>query len=165
MRTDSVNLSSLALAAAEDNIKIYYGSEYVNIKNYKTKSKGAREAHEAIRPTYLDNQEIEGNSSEKRLYELIWKRTIASQMADARLEKTTVTIDISDRKEKFIAEGEVLKFDGFLKVYFESLDERAGGTRERTAAACGIRRELKYKSISAIEKYTYHLRGIRRQAW
>ena len=156
MRTDSVNLSSLALAAAEDNIKRYYGSEYVNIKNYKTKSKGAQEAHEAIRPTYLDNQEIEGNSSEKRLYELIWKRTIASQMADARLEKTTVTIDISDRKEKFIAEGEVLKFDGFLKVYFESLDEEQEEHGNELLPPVESGRELKYKSISAIEKYTYH---------
>ncbi len=123
MRTDSVNLSNTALTAAEETITREFGKDYVNIRNYKTKSKGAQEAHEAIRPTYIGNQFVEGNNTEKRLYELIWKRTIASQMSDARLEKTTATITVSGQKEKFIAEGEVLKFDGFLKVYMESSDD------------------------------------------
>jgi DNA topoisomerase-1 len=125
MRTDSVNLSNTALNAAEEIISREFGKEYVHIRKYKTKSKGAQEAHEAIRPAYLSNAEIEGNAAEKRLYELIRKRTIASQMSDARLEKTTVTISVSGCEEKFIAEGEVMKFEGFLKVYFESKDDEA----------------------------------------
>ncbi|MBN2275627.1 MAG: type I DNA topoisomerase [Bacteroidales bacterium] len=123
MRTDSVNLATTALDAASNVIEKTFGEQYSNRKNYKTKSKGAQEAHEAIRPTHLDKETITGNATEKKLYELIWKRTIASQMSDAQLERTTVTIAISNATEKFIAEGEVLKFDGFLKVYFESSDE------------------------------------------
>jgi DNA topoisomerase-1 len=123
MRTDSVNLSQMALTLAEEEITNTFGKEYVHIRRYTTKSKGAQEAHEAIRPTYLVNKTIEGDSSAKRLYELIWKRTIASQMADAKLEKTTINIDISNRKENFIAQGEVILFDGFLKVYSVSTDD------------------------------------------
>ena len=123
MRTDSVNLSQMALTLAEEEITNTFGKEYVHIRRYTTKSKGAQEAHEAIRPTYLVNKTIEGDSSAKRLYELIWKRTIASQMADAKLEKTTININISTRKENFITQGEVILFDGFLKVYSVSTDD------------------------------------------
>lgn len=123
MRTDSVNLSSLAINTAKQKIEELHGAKYVHIRHYKTNSKGAQEAHEAIRPTYMSNETTDGTSQEQRLYELIWKRTIASQMADAILEKTQVTIAISNDKEKFLATGEVLIFDGFLKVYMESTDD------------------------------------------
>ena len=123
MRTDSVNLSQMALTLAEEEITNSFGKEYVHIRRYTTKSKGAQEAHEAIRPTSLKNKTIEGDSSAKRLYDLIWKRTIASQMADAKLEKTTININISTRKENFITQGEVILFDGFLKVYSVSTDD------------------------------------------
>ena len=123
MRTDSVNLSSLAINTAKQKIEELHGSKYIQIRHYKTSSKGAQEAHEAIRPTYMSEETIDGTSQEQRLYELIWKRTIASQMADAILEKTQVTIGISNDKEKFLANGEVLIFDGFLKVYMESTDD------------------------------------------
>ena len=120
MRTDSVNLSSLAINTTKDEIVKTLGERYLHIRNYHTHTKGAQEAHEAIRPTYISHHEINASSQEKRLYELIWKRTIASQMSDAELEKTTATIAVSGRKEHFVAVGEVLKFDGFLKVYMES---------------------------------------------
>ena len=156
MRTDSVNLSSLALSAAESVIEANYGKEYVHVRQYKTKTKGAQEAHEAIRPTYMANQAIEGNNAEKKLYELIWKRTVASQMADAKLEKTTVTIDIQGRKEKFIAEGEVLKFDGFLKVYLESSDDEQEEDAHGLLPPVEPGSTLTCGNISATEKYTYH---------
>ncbi len=156
MRTDSVNLSTTALNAAEEIIARDFGKDYINIRNYKTKSKGAQEAHEAIRPTYIGNQNIEGNNTEKRLYELIWKRTIASQMADARLEKTTATIDISGQKEKFIAEGEVLKFDGFLKVYMESSDDEPEEKGEGLLPPIETGMELPYLSITATERFTHY---------
>ena len=123
MRTDSVNLSSLALNTSKTEITRLYGVEYSHLRNYHTRVKGAQEAHEAIRPTYMSETSIEGTAQERRLYELIWKRTAASQMADAEIEKTTVTIDVSGADEKFIANGEVTVFDGFLKVYRESTDE------------------------------------------
>lgn len=123
MRTDSVNLSNMALNMAKEEITRLYGKQYVKTRQFTTKSKGAQEAHEAIRPTYLDQSSVSGDSSQQRLYELIWKRTIASQMADAELEKTNVTIDVSTSMEKFIAKGEVIRFDGFLKVYLESTDD------------------------------------------
>jgi len=123
MRTDSVNLSETAIAAAANEIKSAWGDKYHHKRVYKTKTAGAQEAHEAIRPTYFENHSIEGDSSEKRLYELIWKRAIASQMAEAVFERTSLNIAISNRNEEFIAEGEVLKFDGFLKVYRESTDD------------------------------------------
>lgn len=123
MRTDSVNLSETALNAASQEIMSAYGDKYYNRRTYKTKSAGAQEAHEAIRPTYFNNHRIEGDSSEERLYELIWKRAIASQMSEAAFEKTTAKIGISTRKDELIANGEVMKFDGFLKVYLESNDE------------------------------------------
>ena len=129
MRTDSVNLSKLCLSASKEEIVRLYGKEYSKTRQYHTSSKGAQEAHEAIRPTYMERAEIEGSSQEKRLYELIWKRTVASQMADAEIEKTMVTIAIKNQEtgkrsqEEFIAQGEVVKFDGFIKVYRESVDD------------------------------------------
>ena len=123
MRTDSVNLSSLALASAKQEIVKLYGAEYSKTRQYVTKTRGAQEAHEAIRPTALENQTVPGDTFAKRLYELIWKRTIASQMSDALTEKTVINIPISNREEKFVATGEVVLFQGFLKVYFESHDE------------------------------------------
>ena len=117
MRTDSVNLSKLCLGASKTVITEQMGKDYVKTRQYHTSSKGAQEAHEAIRPTYMDQQTIEGNQQERRLYDLIWKRTIASQMADAELEHTQVTISIGGKEETFVAEGEVVKFDGFLRVY------------------------------------------------
>ena len=123
MRTDSVNLSDTALQGAEQEIKAAYGEKYHKRRQYRTKSAGAQEAHEAIRPTYFDRHTIDGDNAEKRLYELIWKRAIASQMSEAEFEKTTAKIGISTRKEELVANGEVMRFDGFLKVYFESTDD------------------------------------------
>lgn len=123
MRTDSVNLSSLAINTAASKISDLYGGQYSKSRQYKTVSKGAQEAHEAIRPTYIDDESISGTRQEQRLYELIWKRAVASQMSDALLERTNVTIGISTNKEKFFASGEIIKFDGFLKVYLESTDD------------------------------------------
>ena len=125
MRTDSVNLSTMAIGAAKNVILSEFGEKYLKTRNFKTKSKGAQEAHEAIRPTFMDQQSVSGTDREQRLYDLIWKRTIASQMSEAELEKTTITIDISNDEHNFIATGEVLKFDGFLKVYFESTDDES----------------------------------------
>ncbi len=123
MRTDSVNLSQYAMHGAREAIGSMMGERYVNLRRYQTKTKGAQEAHEAIRPTYMENQNIEGTAQEKRLYDLIWKRTIASQMADAELEKTTAVISLDGSDDQFTATGEVIKFDGFLHVYRESHDD------------------------------------------
>ena len=123
MRTDSVNLSNLCLGAAKEAIVKLYGEEYSSTRNFHTHSKGAQEAHEAIRPTDMANTSIEGTAQERRLYDLIWKRTAASQMAEAQIEKTTVTIAMTGAPEHFVANGEVVKFDGFLKVYRESTDD------------------------------------------
>src|ERR1700753_3827308 len=123
MRTDSVNLSDTALNAAEQEITSAYGSKYHQLRKYKTKSASAQEAHEAIRPTYFNQHGVKGDSGEMRLYDLIWKRAIASQMSEAQFEKTTAKIGISTCKEELVANGEVMKFDGFLKVYLESSDE------------------------------------------
>jgi len=123
MRTDSVNLSKSAISGARNVIEKEYGKEYSRTRNFSTKSKGAQEAHEAIRPTYLEQKSIEGKRQEQRLYELIWKRTIACQMSEAELERTTARIGISTRPDHLVATGEVLRFDGFLKVYMESSDE------------------------------------------
>lgn len=123
MRTDSVNLSSLAINTAKAKIAEMYGEEYSKVRQFKTNSKGAQEAHEAIRPTYMDKESVSGSQQEKKLYELIWKRTAASQMAEAQLEKTNITIGVSTASEKFVATGEIVKFDGFLKVYMESNDD------------------------------------------
>ncbi|WFB61892.1 type I DNA topoisomerase [Sphingobacterium sp. WM] len=123
MRTDSVNLSDTALQGAQAEIINAYGEKYHKLRQYRTKSAGAQEAHEAIRPTYFNDHSIDGDNSEKRLYELIWKRAIASQMSEAEFEKTTAKISISTRSEDLVATGEIMKFDGFLKVYFESSDD------------------------------------------
>ncbi len=154
MRTDSVNLSDMALGLARKTIEATFGPEYSQTRKYKTKTKGAQEAHEAIRPTYLDNREIPGTPQEKRLYDLIWKRTVASQMSDASVEKTTITIDISTRSEKFLAVGEVLLFDGFLKVYSESTDEESD--EERTSLLPPVKSGdlLGSDEITATQKYS-----------
>ena len=128
MRTDSVNLSNTALGMAKNVISDLYGDKYIKIRKYANKVKGAQEAHEAIRPTNLSRQTVEGNSDETRLYSLIWKRTVASQMSDAVLEKTAIKVTSSTAKEQFAANGEVVKFDGFLKVYMESTDDENGDT-------------------------------------
>jgi DNA topoisomerase I len=154
MRTDSVNLSNLALGMAKKVVTKNFGEKYVKTRQYVTKSKSAQEAHEAIRPTYLENQEIDGDASQKRLYDLIWKRTLASQMADAELEKTTVTIDISTAKENFIARGEVIKFDGFLKVYMESTDEEDSDAQKDLLPPVSKGDKLIRKEISATQKFT-----------
>ncbi len=125
MRTDSTNLSSLAIGTISEEIKTQIGEEYLKVRHYHTKTKGAQEAHEAIRPTYIDRHTIDGTAQEKKLYTLIWKRTIASQMADAEIERTTVDIQPSTRKEHFTASGEVIRFDGFLNVYIEGHDDEA----------------------------------------
>ena len=123
MRTDSTNLSTLAINTAKEFICNNFGAEYSRPKQYKTKTKGAQEAHEAIRPTYIQNTTIEGTPQEKKLYELIWKRTVASQMADARVLRTDIKIGFSNGDEKFIAQASQVLFDGFLKLYMESSDE------------------------------------------
>ena len=155
MRTDSVNLSSLAINTTKDEIVKTLGERYLHIRNYHTHTKGAQEAHEAIRPTYISHHEINASSQEKRLYELIWKRTIASQMSDAELEKTTATISVSGRKERFVAVGEVLKFDGFLKVYMESTDDESdaeGNDKMLPALAKGD--VLALSSVTATERFS-----------
>ena len=129
MRTDSVNLSNLCLNTSKKYISEQLGKEYVKTRRYRTSNKSAQEAHEAIRPTFIDRITLEGNSQERRLYDLIWKRTIASQMADAELEKTTATIRISDSEYQFVASGEIVKFDGFLRVYRETQEEDAEETQ------------------------------------
>ncbi len=123
MRTDSVNLSTQALSAAKNEIIALFGEEYHSWRAYKTKSKGAQEAHEAIRPSYLDRHTIEGTAVEKKLYDLIWKRTVASQMAPAQIDRTVVSIEIGGHIERFVATGEQVRFEGFMKLYSESLDE------------------------------------------
>jgi len=155
MRTDSVNLSGLAINTAKQVIIHTMGEKYHQVRQYKTKSKGAQEAHEAIRPSYLDQEEISGTAQEKRLYELIWKRTIASQMSDAELEKTTVTINISNTSEQFIATGEVLIFDGFLRVYMESVDdEDQNGGQKGLLPVLSARQILRWDGIFATERFT-----------
>jgi DNA topoisomerase-1 len=156
MRTDSVNLSDTAINQAKEAITNNYGEKYLNIHQYKTKSKGAQEAHEAIRPTYIENQNIDGDTADKRLYDLIWKRTISSQMSDAELEKTTVVITGSKSPEKFTVQGEVLKFDGFLKVYMEGTDEDDEENKEGMLPPMKVGEQLKANEINAIERYTHH---------
>lgn len=155
MRTDSVNLSKLALAASRDAITQLWGAEYSHTRNFHTHSKGAQEAHEAIRPTYISEQTIEGTVQERRLYDLIWKRTVASQMAESEIEKTVVTIDIDGQEEKFIADGEVITFDGFLKVYHESTDdENQDNEGSNTLPALSAGDLLERKTITSTEKYS-----------
>jgi DNA topoisomerase I len=156
MRTDSLNLSGSAISAAAEHIKSEFGEKYLKVRKYKTKSKGAQEAHEAIRPTYMENKNGGNNPNEQRLYELIWKRTIASQMSDALMEKTNVTISISNAEENFVASGEVLRFDGFLKVYIESSDDdqEENGKGSLPPIQKGDRPVA--LSVTATERFTQH---------
>ncbi len=159
MRTDSVNLSTLCLNASKEQILKTMGQEYLETRNYVTHTKGAQEAHEAIRPTYIENQTIEGSIAEQRLYELIWKRTIASQMSDALIEKTQAEISISGEDDlKFIATGEVIKFDGFLKVYIEGNDEENENENEGAGRlpALSINQDLTLSTADAVERYSMH---------
>ena len=165
MRTDSVNLSALCIDASKEEITNQYGADYSKVRQYHTSSKGAQEAHEAIRPTYMNETTIEGTMQEKRLYDLIWKRTIASQMADAEIEKTTVNIRIDNGEadsqpsmlnSQFVAVGEVVKFDGFLKVYRESNDDEEENNDEFAHVLPPLKEgdELTRREISAYERYS-----------
>ncbi|WP_312136214.1 type I DNA topoisomerase [Sphingobacterium sp.] len=159
MRTDSVNLSDTALQAARAEIVSAYGDQYHKQRQYRTKSAGAQEAHEAIRPTYFNEHSIDGDNSERRLYELIWKRSIASQMSEAEFEKTTAKIDVSTRKEDFVATGEVLKFDGFLKVYMESTDDDQDGlddgdSENKLLPPLTTGQDLQLKNMNATERFS-----------
>jgi DNA topoisomerase-1 len=154
MRTDSVNLSKLAIGSAAQQIKDSFGDKYHKSRNFTTKAKGAQEAHEAIRPTFMNQPTVEGSRQEQRLYDLIWKRTLASQMSEAQLEKTTISIGISKATERFVATGEVLKFDGFLKVYMESSDDEQEEDTRGLLPPVSIKDVLERKTIEATEKST-----------
>lgn len=156
MRTDSVHLSNLALAAAKKQIESLFGKEYYKSRQFQTKSKGAQEAHEAIRPTYFANKKIDATDQEKKLYELIWQRAIASQMKEAQIERTIVTIKGNNLKYDFIATGKVILFDGFMKLYNESSDDEAENPEETTMPALSNNQILTQKQIIATEKFTYH---------
>ena len=154
MRTDSTNLSKLALAKSREVIVAEFGEKYSKTRQFRTKSKGAQEAHEAIRPAYPDVATISGNQNEKRLYELIWKRTIASQMADAEVERTTISIEMNNSPVLFSATGEVVKFDGFLKVYSESTDSEHGEEEKAIIPPVKAGMPLFYETITATQRYT-----------
>jgi len=154
MRTDSVHLSDLALGTSKAEIDKTYGSNYIKTRQFSTKTKGAQEAHEAIRPTYISEHSISGTAQEQKLYDLIWKRTIASQMADAELEKTTVTIDISNSQFKFQVVGEVIKFDGFLHVYLEGTDDENDEKDDILLPPMKINESLLMKEVTATERFT-----------
>ena len=155
MRTDSVNLSGQALAQTKEEVIKLFGEKYHQIRNYKTKTKGAQEAHEAIRPSYLDRTTIEGNAAEKRLYELIWKRTVASQMVAAEIDRTVVTIEMNGGEAQFIATGEVVRFDGFLKLYSESTDDdQAADATQGMLPALAVGQQLEAQSIVATQRFT-----------
>jgi len=156
MRTDSFNLSDMALTTAKNEIIASFGNEYQQTRKYTTKVKGAQEAHEAIRPTYISKHAIDGDVYQKRLYEMIWKRTIASQMSDALIEKTNVNIAVSTASEEFVAKGEVIKFDGFLKVYIESTDDDNEENGKGTLPEVFKGDTLNMQEISAIERFTLH---------
>jgi len=153
MRTDSVNLSQLAINTAKAEITERFGPEYSKVRQYATKSKGAQEAHEAIRPTFLNEERIDGSSQEQRLYDLIWKRTVASQMSNAELEKTTATIGLSNAEEKFVLTGEMIKFDGFLKVYIESVDDEEDDDSS-VLPTFKTGETLQREAISALQRFT-----------
>tara|TARA_Y100000589_G_scaffold110243_1_gene104812 strand:- start:70975 stop:73290 length:2316 start_codon:yes stop_codon:yes gene_type:complete len=160
MRTDSVNLSQDAINTAKDVIVKEFGEKYSNPRQYTTKSKGAQEAHEAIRPTYLQNKTAGESAQMNKLYDLIWKRTIASQMANAQFEKTTATITVTTANEKLVAKGEVLKFDGFLKVYMESKDDdqitEEDEAQQGMLPKMDVGQHLKLKSVEAVQRFTQH---------
>lgn len=155
MRTDSVNLSQQALAQCKEEVIKLYGEKYSRWYNYKTKTKGAQEAHEAIRPSYIDRQSIEGTAEEKRLYDLIWKRTVASQMVCAELDRTTITINMSGSQHQFVAQGEVIRFDGFLRLYSESTDDdQAAESGEGRLPKLATGDRLEAAQITATERFT-----------
>ena len=156
MRTDSVNLSSLAINSIKKEITETLGEQYVKVRKYHTATKGAQEAHEAIRPTFISNHDIAGTAQEKKLYNLIWKRTIASQMADAEVEKTIINIAANSMTDRFVATGEVLKFDGFLKVYIESTDdENAANDNElHVLPALAVGCPMAVKGVTATQRFT-----------
>lgn len=154
MRTDSVNLSTLAMNAIKQEILAIAGAKYYNGHQYTTKSKGAQEAHEAIRPTYMSNHEIEGTSQEKKLYDLIWKRTIASQMADTEVEKTIVTIDMGNGTDKFQSSGEVIKFDGYRHIYHESYDDKNEEGEQQGLPAIDNGEMLKLSHMTATQRFS-----------
>jgi DNA topoisomerase-1 len=155
MRTDSVNLSEFALDAAANQINSEYGKAYLNKRQFKTKSKTAQEAHEAIRPTDFSIESVSGSKEEKGLYELIWKRAIASQMSDAQIERTIAKINVSNADKKFVAKGEVIKFDGFLKVYLESTDDENGENGEEgILPALSEGQKISFAEILATQRYT-----------
>ena len=156
MRTDSLNLSKLALSSIASEVESVMGENYLKVRHYHTKSKGAQEAHEAIRPTYIDKHDIEGTPQERRLYALIWKRTIASQMADAELEKTTVEIVPEGSAERFIGQGEVVRFDGFLRVYSEGTDDVATDMPEGMLPAMASGEDMVLDEMVAAERFTQH---------
>jgi len=153
MRTDSVNLSDLALNTAKDEIVKQYGEEYTKTRRYSSKTKGAQEAHEAIRPTYMSVQKVDGDATHQRLYDLIWKRTIASQMEDVQLERTTVNISVSGSDLQFVAQGEVIKFDGFLKVYLEGTDDEAE-EQKGMLPDVSVGQQLTPSRIEGIERFS-----------
>ncbi|MBI4649208.1 MAG: type I DNA topoisomerase [Bacteroidia bacterium] len=155
MRTDSVQLSNLAISTIKNQIFETYGEKYVKPRQYTTKTKGAQEAHEAIRPTYINNSTISGTKPEKRLYELIWKRTVASQMSEALFEKTNITISVSTVPEKFLASGEVMKFDGFLKLYKESPDEE-NNDKAVLLPVLNVNDKLNNLEITATQKFSHY---------
>ncbi len=157
MRTDSTNLSNLALVKSREMITSEFGEKYSKTRQFKTKSKGAQEAHEAIRPAYLDNPTTAGSQNEKKLYELIWKRTVASQMADALIEKTSISIDMNNSPVTFQANGEVVKFDGFLRVYTESSDQENADEDRYVIPPVKKGMPLSYNNITATQKYTLPL--------
>ncbi len=154
MRTDSVNLSSLAIGTAKECICQLYGAEYSKVRQYHTKSKGAQEAHEAIRPTYIQNASIEGTAAEKKLYTLIWKRTVACQMADAKIAKTTISISGDNFNEMFVTEAEQILFDGFLKVYIEGRDEDEDTDTISSIPDLSVGHQMLRKEIAATERFT-----------
>lgn len=156
MRTDSTNLSDTALAMANEEIGKNYGENYIKIRKYTTKTKGAQEAHEAIRPTYFNVTKAGTTAEEKKLYDLIWKRTIASQMSDAQLERTTVSIQGDQCEHAFIAKGEIVKFDGFLKVYLESTDDEEVEEQKGMLPAVAVGDKLNVEEITATERFSHH---------
>ena len=154
MRTDSMNLSNDAMSSIKNEIEKEYGESYSSPRSYVTKSKGAQEAHEAIRPTYVENRTVSDDLGQQKLYDLIWKRAIASQMSNAKLERTTITIDSSNHEKNFIAKGEVIVFDGFLKVYLEGTDEDGDEDQDGILPKLDVGETVDYKKISSRERFT-----------
>lgn len=156
MRTDSVNLSDFATSEAKEMVTKEYGAKFSKTRKYRSKNKGAQEAHEAIRPTDFKQTEVDGDNGMQRLYDLIWKRTVASQMADAELERTTVTIDVSTAEENFVAKGEVIKFEGFLKVYLESTDDEDEEDDSGLLPPLKVNQGIDIQEVRATERFSKH---------